>query len=253
MTAYLGMEYVSVRAGLQKLAGCAWRWSIATLLLVGTCGLEGQNAGSSLLSIRLEQRKGDAVQAVPQNTIFRNGEILRFRLTSQINGFLYVLDRGTSGNTAVLFPASGPAGSNRIVVGRSYLVPAEGDGWFEVSGPAGFDVLYFLVSATPIDLPRRGSENPGGEPAEPKPAPPPPNLLPRCDDEIFKARGECVDASAGAAPLAPDAPVPRELVPLARTASRDIVLTDEDGDTGVQSAPTAKLPIIYTFRLAHRE
>ena len=249
----MGMEFVSVRVGLQKLTGCARRWSIATLLFVAAGGLYGQNAASSLLSIRLEQRKGDAVQAVPQNTVFRNGEILRFRLTSQINGYLYVLDKGTSGNAAVLFPASGPAGSNRIEVGRNYLVPAEGEGWFEVSGPTGFDVLYFLVSATPIDLPRQGSANPGGEPVEPKAAPPPPNLLPRCDDEIFKARGECVDASAGVAPLAPGAPVPRELVPLARTASRDIVLTDEDGDTGVQSAPAAKLPIMYTFRLAHRE
>jgi hypothetical protein len=225
---------------------------IVTLFLVAAYRLHAQNAGSSLLSIRLEQRKGDTVQAVPQNTVFRNGEILRFRLTSQINGYLYVLDKGTTGNTAVLFPASGPAGSNRIEVGHGYLVPAEGEGWFEVGGPAGFDVLYFLVSATPIDLPSGPSANPGNEPA-PKEEPPPPNLLPRCDDAIFKARGECVDASAGVVPLAPNAPIPRELVPMARTASRDIVLTDDDGDTAVQSAPAAKLPIIYTFRLAHRE
>jgi len=55
------------------------------------------------------------------------------------------------------------------------------------------------------------------------------------------------------AQLAPDAPIPRELVPMARTASRDIVLTDDGGETEVQSAPEAKLPIIYIFRLAHRE
>jgi hypothetical protein len=148
----------------------------------------------------------------------------------------------------VLFPAGSSAGSNRIEMGRSYLVPAEGDGWFEVSGPAGFDTLYFLVSATPIALPSGPAANQDNDKT-----PPPPNLLPRCDDAIFKARGECVDASAGAAPLPPDASVPRELVPLARTASRDIVLTDDGDDTGVQSAPNAKLPIIYTFRLAHRE
>jgi hypothetical protein len=238
---------------LQKRKRCAPRLLITMLFLVAAGGLHGQNTGSSVLSIRLEQRKVDVIHAVPQNTVFRNRDILRFRLTSQINGYLYVLDKGTTGNAAVLFPAGGPAGSNRIETSRSYLVPAEGEGWFEVSGPAGFDVLYFLVSATPIDLPRPPSAHPGTEPAEPKPTPPPPNLLPRCDDEIFKARGECVDASAGVAPLAPNAPIPRELAPVARTASRDIVLTDDDGDTGVQSAPTAKLPIIYTFRLAHRE
>ena len=225
---------------------------VAASLMAPAC-VRAQSAGSSVLSIRLEKKAGDAVRAVPQNTVFRNGDILRFRLTSQIDGYLYVVDKGSTGNTAVLFPAATTAGGNRIETGRSYLVPAEGDGWFEVSGPAGFDVLYFLVSATPIALPSGPSKNQGDEHAPAQESPPPPNLLPRCDDAVFKARGECVDASAGAAPLPPDAAVPRELVSLARTASRDIVLTDDGDDTGVQSAPNAKLPIIYTFRLAHHE
>lgn len=213
--------------------------------------LHAQNA-HGILSIRLEQKKGDAAQAVPQNTVFRNGDILRFRITSQIDGYLYVADQGTTGSSAVLFPGTGAtAGMNRIGLNHTYLVPADGDGWFQVSGPAGFDVLYFLVSATPIALPSPASASSQAEPAPS--APPPPNLLPRCDDAVFKARGECLDASAGVAPLQPGAAVPRELVPLARTASRDIVLTNDGDDTAVQPAPSAKLPLVYAFRLAHRE
>lgn len=229
------------------------QWALLGILFVVAAALpvRSQTGGTSVLSIRLEQRKGDAARAVPQNTVFRNGEILRFRLTSQMDGYLYVIDRGTTGSTSVLFPAGGHGSSNRIGAGREYFVPADGDGWFEVSGPTGFDVLYFLVSATPITLPSAGA--PGTEATPSDTAPPPSNLLPRCDDSIFKARGECVDGSAGVAPLAPDAPVPRELVPLARSASRDIVLTDDGDDTAIQSAPTAKLPMVYTFRLAHRE
>jgi hypothetical protein len=225
------------------------------LVALATPHVHAQSPGSpGLFSIRLEQRKGNTVQAVPQNTVFRNGDILRFRLASQIDGYLYVVDKGTTGSTAVLFPGTSAAkNTNHIEVSHTYLVPADGDGWFEVSGPAGFDTLYFLVSAGPIALS-------GGPPAEsPDSAhpqatpPPPPGLLPRCDDAIFKARGECLDGSAGVAPLAPGAEVPRELVPLARTASRDIVLANDGDDTAIQSAPTAKLPLIYTFRLAHRE
>jgi hypothetical protein len=227
--------------------------AVILFLLIGSLGMHGQKSGSSVLSIRLERKTGDAVQPVPQNTVFRNGEILRFRLTSQIDGYLYVVDQGTTGSTAVLFPASGQSSSNHIGIGHSYVVPADGDGWFQVSGPAGFDVLYFLVSATPIALPSAPAANPGSEPAPSNASPPPPNLLPRCDDAIFKARGDCVDASAGVTPLPPGAPVPRELVPLARLASRDIVLTDDGDDTAVQAAPAAKLPMMYTFRLAHRE
>jgi Domain of unknown function (DUF4384) len=246
-------EFVSKRTPLEMQTRCARRLLMVGLLLWAVASVWGQSTGAAVLSIRLEQKKANIVQAVPQNTVFRNRDILRFRLTSQINGYLYVVNEGTSGSTEVLFPASGPTGSNRIDVGRGYLVPSEGEGWFEVNGPAGFDVLYFLVSATPIDLPHRPYATPSGEPAEPKATLLPPNLLPRCDDAIFKARGECVDASAGFAPLGPNAPIPRELVSLARTASRDIVLTEDDGDMEVQTAPTTKLPIIYTFRLAHRE
>jgi hypothetical protein len=210
-------------------------------------------ASPGLLSIRLEQRKGNTVQAVPQNTVFRNGDILRFRLASQIDGYLYVVDKGTTGSTAVLFPGTSAATStNHIEMNRSYTVPADGDGWFEVSGPAGFDTLYFLVSATAIALPS-GPQAESPDSPHPQSTPPPPGLLPRCDDAIFKARGECLDGSAGVAPLLPGAAVPRELVPLARTASRDIVLANDGDDTAIQSAPTTKLPLIYTFRLAHRE
>src|SRR5579859_1782907 len=207
-----------------------------------------------IFSIRLEQRKDNVIQAVPPNTVFHNGDVLRFRLSSQLDGYLYVVDKGTTGTTAVLFPGTSAANStNHIEINRSYLVPADGEGWFEVSGPTGFDTLYFLVSATPIAL----SASPSGQGPDfshpQEMPPPPPGLLPRCDDAIFKARGECLDGSAGVAPLPPGAALPRELVPLARTASRDIVLANDGDDTAIQSAPAAKLPLIYTFRLAHRE
>ncbi len=203
---------------------------------------------AGIVSIRLEQKQGDSVKTVPQDTVFHNGEILRFRLTSRIAGYLYVVDQGTSGETDTLFPAAGAeVGDNRIEPNRVEVIPANGDGWFEVSGPAGFDVLYFVVSASPMNLPQAA---PGKPAPETKPGP---ILLPRCDDAIFKEKGDCIDHSAGIAPLAPGAAVPRELVPLARSASRDIILTDDGDSTAIRPAPQATFPIIYTFRLAHRE
>ena len=208
-----------------------------------------QNANSAgLISIRLEQKHGDETKTVPQNTVFHTGDILRFRLTSRIAGYLYVVDKGSSGETTTLFPVStGAGGQNRIEPDQTMVVPAVGDGWFEVSGPSGFDTIYLLVSSTPILIPPASvpgnQENPQGTT--------PSNLLPRCNDEIFKARGQCVDPSAGVAPLPPDAPVPRELIPFAKSAARDIILTDDGDGVTVKAAPSAKLPLIYTFRLAH--
>lgn len=231
------------------------RLSPACWLVLAVCALPlaAQNSSSSgLLTLRLEEKTGDTTKTVAQNTVFKSGNILRFRLTSRIEGYLYILDKGTTGETATLFPASDtPNGNNRIAPGQSMVVPANGDGWFEVSGPSGFDTIYILVSAGPITIPPAAQpQGPGAEsPQTPQPAPP--NLLPRCDDEVFKARGECIDQSAGIAPLGPNAPVPRELIPLARTAARDIILTDDADGVTVKAAPDARLPLIYTFRLAH--
>lgn len=68
-------------------------WIVSSLLMLliawGNPDLRAQNSVSpSLFSIRLEQRTGNTVQAVPQNTVFRNGDILRFQLASQIDGYL---------------------------------------------------------------------------------------------------------------------------------------------------------------------
>jgi len=211
--------------------------------------VRSQNASSAgLISIRLEQKNGDETKTVPQNTVFHSGDILRFRLTSRITGYLYVVDKGTTGQTTTLFPVSTGTGSqNRIEPDQTMVVPAIGDGWFEVSGPSGFDTIYLLVSSSAILIPPAAVPETQETPQNTLP----PNLLPRCNDEIFKARGECVDSSAGAAPLPPDAPLPRELVPFAKSASRDIILTDDGDGVAVKPAPSAKLPFIYTFRLAH--
>jgi hypothetical protein len=224
------------------------------LLLIAPDHINSQTSNSAgLIVVRLEKRVGNTSKAVPQNTVFRSGDVLRFRLTSKFTGYLYVVDKGTTGTTNTLFPVTtGPGANNSVAANQSTLVPATGDGWFEVSGPPGFDVLYIMVSATPMSLPPP-EQQPGNKTAQTpaSEAPLPADLLPRCDDAIFKARGDCIDSAAGVAPLPPDAAVPRELVPLAKTASRDIILTDDGDGTAVQPGPSAKLPLIYTFRLAH--
>jgi hypothetical protein len=241
--------------GLRARLETGWKM-VAALALMGAASssLRAQGAKSpGVISIRLEQKLGNVTKVVPQNTVFRNGDVLRFQITSHVSGYLYVVDEGTTGKIDTLFPdANAIAGDNSIRDGKSYAVPASGDGWFEVIGPPGFDVIYFLVSATPISLPPPQAAG-GQSTGTTEHTHPPPGMLPRCDDAIFKARGNCIDLSAGVAALAAGAAVPQELVPLAGSAARDIILTDDGGETAVGPAAAAKLPLIYTFRLAHRE
>lgn len=217
--------------------------------------------GTTSLIIRLEQNKGDRVIAMLPEHVFDPGDIVRFRLTSGMDGYLYVVNQGSSGGYSSLFPAPGTPTDNRIRKGSDYLVPSTADGWFQIEGPAGFDVVYFLLSPTPLTISadRQKPTDDQGKPSQGMPtagqgAPNPSalsnSLKPRCNDAIFKARGECVDDSAGPAPLARGAPVPPQISIAAPNASRDIVFVNE-GDSVAASAPSST-PVVYTFRLAHR-
>ena len=221
-------------------------------------GKSGGTAQSSpaapmLVDIALERRsKEGKVEPMAAGHVFQTGDIVRLRLKSHYDGFLYVLNQGTTGRFSTIFPGVETGASNRVRANQQYLVPAVEDGWFEVEGPAGFDILYFLLSPTPLASP------PAAAFAAPGPAS---SLRPRCNDEIFKARGECTDDSAGPAALPLGTAIPAPLVPLAPNASRDLVFVDEaEGAVGVsnrtpaanQAVPAPSAPVLYTFRLAHQ-
>jgi len=194
-----------------------------------------------LVDITLERRRDGKIEPMAAGHVFAKGDIIRLKLTSHYDGYLYVMNQGTSGKFATVYPSMQTGNDNRIHMMKQYLVPAVEDGWFEVEGPAGFDVLYFLLSPTALATPAVSSF------AAPGPVS---SLKPRCNDDIFRARGECTDDSAGPAALPTGQALPAPLAPLAGGASRDITFTNKaNGTVGVQGESTA--PMLYTFRLAH--
>ena len=72
-------------------------------------------------------------------TVFAPNERLRFRLTTNFSGFLYVMNHGTTGSYELLFPRSDTGSDNRIEAAKEYIVPAS-QGWFSVNGPPGQDI-----------------------------------------------------------------------------------------------------------------
>ena len=199
-----------------------------------------------LLDITLERRRNGKVEPMSSGHVFEAGDEVRLRLKSHYNGFLYVMDQGTSGRFATVFPANDTGNDNRITEGNQYVVPAVNDGWFEVSGPAGFDTLYFLLSPTVLATPTAASF------AAPGPIS---SLRPRCNDKIFRARGECTDDTAGPAAVPASQDLPAPLAPIAGGASRDITFSNKDKGTvavNTKGKTDASAPLIYTFRLAHQ-
>lgn len=200
--------------------------------------------GPYRLEIALERLEEGAWNPVDPGLVFEPGERVRFRVKPSFGGFLYVMNQGTSGDYTTLFPRDDTGRENRIEPGNEYLIPST-DGAFRISGPAGHDVVYWM--ATPIAVAEPTRYRP--LPPPPDSGPPPKNLLPRCDDTILRARGDCIDTSAG--PQQAEA-LPQNFEGARSLEKRQLIFVQKEGSSVVSAPRTLEGPVVFEFRLAHR-
>ena len=205
----------------------------------------GQNVQ---MRIVLEQQTGSTFRIVSPQHVFKTGDLVRFRVLSSSDGFLYVSDRAASGKYSELFPAKGSDTDNRLEHGREYRIPAASRSWFRIEKPPGYETVFFTFTYSP--LPRRSEAAPtfpSTAPGEPLPQTRPAELIPRCDDALFRARGECLDVNAG-----PSAVPPGTLAGSDALTPRDVTIVPGPDISVVTPATPGDTPIIYEFRIAHR-
>ena len=226
--------------------------TLAAILAMAPAGsASGQSKslerGPRRMELTLERQENGAWRAVDPGLVFSQGDRVRFRFHTNFDGYLYVMNQATSGNYEILFPREDTGEQNRIEAAKEYVVPAV-QGWFRVSGPPGQDVMYWMV--TPLALGAQPKYQP--LPPPPRPGTVPPRLTPRCDDTIFKARGECVDGSAGVKGVRPADKLPDELSGVPGASSRELMFIREKEVSVVASPAPLTAPVIYEFRLAHK-
>ena len=141
------------------------------------------------MSITVERARADAWDPVDASIVFKGGDEIRFRLRSSEAGYLYILNETASGERMWIFPAAGSATENRLEPGRDYTIPA-GDAAFRVADQPGYDSVYYIL--TSVRLPSMPSALP-----PPERAPSKSSLIPRCKETTLRARGLCMDSSAG--------------------------------------------------------
>lgn len=201
------------------------------------------------IRLNVDRQDGATWKEANAALVFNADDRLRFRVSANFSGYLYVMNHGTSGGYELLFPRSDTGGDNRIEASKEYVVPAS-QGWFKVSGPAGQDVIYWLVSPVALS-------------SAYKPLPPPPpnragspklpeSMHPRCDDSILKARGECIDDSAGVKPVKPGEVLPSNLAGIAGATPRELLFMQEQGGTVLSSPSPLAGPVVYELRLSHK-
>ena len=230
--------------------------SLLLLLLIHTSTRDLASAqtqslsqGPNRLEIVLEKKTKETWQKVDPGVVFVQNDLLRFRLKANFSGYLYVLNHGTSGEYTLLFPATETGQENRIEAGRNINVPAT-EGAFRITGPPGHEVVYWLVSPIELSSDKISSEY---VPLPPPPKAPktPPRLIPRCDDKIFKARGDCIDVSAGPQNV-PDEGLPDNLAAIPELAARELKFEKDQSASIVSTAEASGKPVIFEFRIAHR-
>jgi hypothetical protein len=223
---------------------------ILALALASACAALPQpgvmTQGAHRMEITLERLDNGQWNGVDPGLVLAQGDRVRFRFSANFDGYLYVMNQSTSGKYEQLFPREETGQDNRIVAGRDYSVPSTAS-VFRIAGPAGYEVVYWLI--TPVRLtdapPRLGPPPTGRKPA-------PPTLIPRCDTTLLRARGDCIDASAGPKLVPRGAETPGNMAQAAGQSPNDLVVMRQK-DTAVISSPEPLTgPLIYEFRLAHR-
>ena len=215
--------------------------SVVALLALLVPIANGQTASPFRMEILLEKENHGKVAVMEPGHVFESGDRLRFRFTPNFGGTLFVMDRGTSGSYTLLFPKEDTGTNDRIEAGKAYLLPATDKGWFRVTGPAGHDVVYFVVTSAKTGA----TATPA--PHLPPPGEAPPGMTPRCNDELFRARGDCIDLSAG--PKAAGDKLPDGFSGL---TARDLFFIRKDKASVVSSPEPTDGPVVYEFHVAHK-
>ena len=149
----------------------------------------------------LKQVSGARTGEVDSDAVFRSGERIRLTIESNDNAYLYIVQRGSSGNWSLLFPSPEISGGNNLIQGgRQYEVPA--GHWFAFDEQAGEEKLFIVLSRPPEpDLERMIYSIRQGHPEPPATAPAEQtagnrllaqNLPPIGDDVVGKIRSQVV-------------------------------------------------------------
>ena len=201
--------------------------------------------GTHRMELVLERLDRDTWRTIDPGLVLAQGDRVRFKFRTNFDGYLYVMNQSTSGTYEQLFPTDQAGQDNRISASKEYQVPATSAA-FRIAGPAGHEVVYWLVTPG-----RLTDAAPRYQPPPARKAPPA-ALMPRCDDTILKSRGDCVDPTAGPKLVPRGETMPQNLTLGLGREPRDLLFMRQKNTAVISSPVSLTGPVIYEYRLAHR-
>jgi hypothetical protein len=120
--------------------------STETIVPVSSVSEEAAPLG---LRYSILKRTGPGDVEVDPDTNFRSGDRIRLRIAVNTDGYLYIVNRGTSGNWKLLFPSTQIAdGGNHVQPNRQYEIPP--GSVFTFDEQAGEEKLFLVFAHKPV-------------------------------------------------------------------------------------------------------
>jgi len=121
----------------------------ATISAVSLVPDSSRASGTALgLKYTVLKQVGDEMIEVPADTVFRAGDKIRISVETNQPGYLYIINRGSSGKWNPLFPSSAVADGNNYVEGfRDYTMPPKARMVFDTN--RGTEKLFLVFSREP--------------------------------------------------------------------------------------------------------
>jgi hypothetical protein len=127
---------------------------------LGTTKNEGAQPGTVIPSVKnlglrynllLVDAQSGQGEPVESERVFQPGECVALELEANHSGYLYVLNRGSSGSWQPLLPSPEMADEANIIGARSRVrVPQ--NYCFKIEGPAGEEQMFVVLSRNPAEL-----------------------------------------------------------------------------------------------------
>ena len=98
--------------------------------------------------------RNGATQEVPFNWVFHTNDEFRFKITTNRDGWLYILHRSPGGNPQLLYPSTDPntgqvIGNSRVEKNKNYLVPQPKEGSFVFETDTGAETFFLVIKDSP--------------------------------------------------------------------------------------------------------
>lgn len=96
----------------------------------------------------LKGRPDGTYEEVSPDAVFHAGDRIRLSIMSNQEGYLYIIEHGSSGKWQPLYPPPG-SDETKVVPGQEYLIPGGEGEDFRVKGDPGPEKLFVVLSREP--------------------------------------------------------------------------------------------------------